>query len=60
MSEDPRCCGSGHCIIDDQGRCWCGQQWDGTRMCHPPLPAQQTPEPSGAGSPVDGDTAAAP
>jgi hypothetical protein len=33
MDEDPRCCGSGTCIIDEEGRCWCGQQWDGQRMC---------------------------
>jgi hypothetical protein len=33
--EDPRCCGSGTCIIDPQGRCWCGQQWDGEKMCRP-------------------------
>jgi hypothetical protein len=38
MSENPRCCGSGTCIIDTEGRCWCGQQWDGQKMCHP-LPA---------------------
>jgi hypothetical protein len=37
MTDDPRCCGSGHCIIDARGRCWCGQQWDGEKMCHPPL-----------------------
>ena len=37
MSEDPRCCGSGTCIIDRQGRCWCGQQWDGQKMCQAPL-----------------------
>jgi hypothetical protein len=37
MSEDPRCCGSGTCIIDNEGRCWCGQQWDGEKMCHPAL-----------------------
>ena len=36
MSEDPRCCGSGTCIIDSEGRCWCGQQWDGRKMCHAP------------------------
>lgn len=35
MTEDPRCCGSGTCIIDADGRCWCGQQWDGQRMCRP-------------------------
>ena len=36
MTEDPRCCGSGTCIIDPEGRCWCGQQWDGRTMCHAP------------------------
>ena len=36
MSEDPRCCGSGTCIIDTEGRCWCGQLWDGQKMCHAP------------------------
>jgi len=35
MTEDPRCCGSGTCIIDPAGRCWCGQQWDGDKMCFP-------------------------
>ena len=43
MSDDPRCCGSGTCIIDDEGRCWCGQQWDGQKMCHAPL--RQAAEP---------------
>ncbi len=38
MTEDPRCCGSGTCIIDPEGHCWCGQQWDGQRMA-PPRPA---------------------
>jgi hypothetical protein len=33
VNEDPRCCGSGTCIIDNDGRCWCGQQWDGEAMC---------------------------
>jgi hypothetical protein len=37
MTEDPRCCGSGTCIIDTDGRCWCGQQWDGQKMCLAPL-----------------------
>ena len=37
MTEDERCCGTGTCIVDAQGRCWCGQQWDGQTMCHPPL-----------------------
>ena len=37
MSEDRRCCGTGTCIIDPEGRCWCGQQWDGEKMRHTPL-----------------------
>ena len=35
MSDDLRCCGTGTCIIDAEGRCWCGQQWDGEKMCFP-------------------------
>ena len=41
MTEDPRCCGSGTCIIDPEGRCWCGQQWDGEKMS---TPGRQTAE----------------
>ena len=48
MNEDPRCCGSGTCIIDMEGRCWCGQHWDGEKMCSPalvnPSAATATPE----------------
>ena len=52
MTEDPRCCGSGTCIIDVEGRCWCGQQWDGQKMRHAPLASAETraandPSPSG-------------
>ena len=35
MNEDPRCCGSGTCIIDTEGWCWCGQRWDGDKLCRP-------------------------
>lgn len=35
MQEDDRCCGTGTCIIDAQGHCWCGQQWNGVKMCRP-------------------------
>ncbi len=31
---DSRCCGSGVCIINDAGECWCGQKWDGEKMAH--------------------------
>jgi len=30
--EDKRCCGSGTCIINEEGLCWCGQRWDGNKM----------------------------
>ena len=39
MSDDPRCCGSGTCIIDPEGRCWCGQQWDRSTVDQPPAKA---------------------
>jgi hypothetical protein len=54
MNDDPRCCGSGTCIIDAEGRCWCGQQWDGDKMAAPlPMPcADATPE--GEASPAPG------
>ena len=32
MMEDKRCCGSGTCIINADGVCWCGQRWDGEKM----------------------------
>jgi hypothetical protein len=34
--DDPRCCGSGACLINAAGDCWCGQQWDGDKMCSKP------------------------
>jgi hypothetical protein len=38
--EDERCCGSGTCIINAEGACWCGQRWDGARMCFPELASE--------------------
>ena len=32
---DNRCCGSGTCIINNEGECWCGQRWDGEKMSQP-------------------------
>lgn len=32
---DTRCCGSGACIINAEGLCWCGQKWDGAKMLKP-------------------------
>ena len=36
-APDKRCCGSGVCIINDAGECWCGQVWDGEKMSAPKL-----------------------
>ena len=36
-TPDKRCCGSGVCIINDAGECWCGQVWDGEKMATPSL-----------------------
>jgi len=33
--EDKRCCGSGVCIINSEGICWCGQKWDGDKLLKP-------------------------
>ena len=30
--EDKRCCGSGTCIINADGVCWCWQRWDGEKI----------------------------
>ncbi len=59
MSEDARCCGSGTCIIDAEGRCWCGQQWDGQKMAAPKLQPRQTPD-APANPAVDPDVEAHP
>jgi hypothetical protein len=47
MQDDERCCGSGTCIIDPTGRCWCGQQWDGEKMVAASLLGSN---PSGSGT----------
>ncbi|MDD2881993.1 MAG: hypothetical protein PHQ58_16315 [Rhodoferax sp.] len=44
MNDDDRCCGTGTCIIDANGHCWCGQQWDGEKMCHPDLASAPEPK----------------
>lgn len=45
MSHDDRCCGTGTCIINPDGLCWCGQQWNGTEMCRASKPASAAPNP---------------
>lgn len=42
LMEDTRCCGTGTCIINAEGYCWCGQRWNGERMCFPE-PAHRQP-----------------
>ena len=42
-SPDKRCCGSGVCIINDEGECWCGQVWDGEKMAAPSLYVKPAP-----------------
>ncbi|WP_173943330.1 hypothetical protein [Polynucleobacter antarcticus] len=42
-SPDERCCGSGVCIINSAGECWCGQVWDGKKMAAPSLIKDLTP-----------------
>ncbi len=59
MVEDERCCGTGTCLINAQGFCWCGQQWDGQTMCRPPSPATVDEEPDPA-APETPRSAAAP
>ena len=43
MTEDLRCCGTGTCLINVEGVCWCGQRWDGTKMCFPDKPDASKP-----------------
>ena len=43
-APDKRCCGSGVCIINDAGECWCGQVWDGEKMTAPSLNLQSSTE----------------
>ena len=52
-APDKRCCGSGVCIINDAGECWCGQVWDGEKMVAPSLKMGTT---KSVVSVVDSDT----
>lgn len=56
--EDERCCGTGTCIINPEGYCWCGQKWDGEKMCFPDQqePAKHTTQAEPLGpAPAPGD-----
>jgi len=50
MNEDERCCGTGTCLINAEGLCWCGQQWNGTTLCRPDAPEAQAPAPQPLGA----------
>jgi hypothetical protein len=50
--DDERCCGTGTCIINAQGLCWCGQQWDGEKMCRA-APASTSAGSSGNAVPME-------
>jgi hypothetical protein len=52
MSQDPRCCGTGTCIINEDGVSWYGQKWDGEKMCFP-KPEERQGQESQAGDPSD-------
>ena len=56
MVEDERCCGTGTCLINAEGLCWCGQQWDGEKMVQQPLARPTAPdaEPAQAGPEAPG------
>ena len=53
VQKNEPCCGTGTCIIDGHGRGWCGQIWDGEKLCQPgamPLtPAMQATAPPAKG-----------
>jgi hypothetical protein len=56
-APDNRCCGSGVCIINAAGECWCGQVWDGQKMSAPPLmsSSSNTSDPSQEQQPHQSD-----
>lgn len=41
MMNDTRCCGSGACIINADGLCWCGQKWGGAKLLKPEAPENE-------------------
>lgn len=45
MTTDTRCCGTGTCLINAEGLCWCGQRWNGNEMLPPDSESNQPPAP---------------
>ena len=56
MLEDARCCGTGTCLINADGFCWCGQQWDGEKMCFAKPDAAPSAQTEQAAPPTDAQT----
>jgi hypothetical protein len=56
MNQDERCCGTGTCIIDADGLCWCGQRWDGEKMGFAERPPQTDSGTDEADTDTDTDT----
>ena len=56
MDDDERCCGTGTCLINAEGQCWCGQRWDGEKMCFAEKkPQAENPQASAApAKPIQG------
>jgi hypothetical protein len=48
MQDDERCCGTGTCLINAEGYCWCGQKWNGSVMCAPSAMGDAPPAPAEA------------
>ena len=48
MEDDERCCGTGTCLINAEGYCWCGQKWNGSVMCAPSAMGDAAPAPAEA------------
>ena len=54
MDDDIRCCGTGTCLINAEGFCWCGQRWDGIKMCFSaPVPVAASESPPDADASAD-------
>lgn len=45
MATETRCCGTGTCLINDEGLCWCGTRWDGDKMLPPNSESNQPAAP---------------
>ena len=53
MNNDERCCGTGTCLINADGLCWCGQQWNGATLCFPDATGPTPPVPVDAAGEAD-------